>query len=47
MVQQGPYVALQIGNRGHVLQTGSVILQGTAQELISSDMVRKAYLGET
>jgi branched-chain amino acid transport system ATP-binding protein len=47
MVEQNAYMALNIANRGYVLQTGSVILSGTAQELLSSDMVRKAYLGET
>ena len=47
MVEQNAYMALQIANRGYVLQTGRVILSGTAQELLSSDMVRKAYLGES
>jgi branched-chain amino acid transport system ATP-binding protein len=47
MVEQNAYMALQIATRGYVLQTGRVILSGTAQELLSSDMVRKAYLGET
>lgn len=47
MVEQNAYMALNIASRGYVLQTGHVILSGTAQELLSSDMVRKAYLGET
>jgi branched-chain amino acid transport system ATP-binding protein len=47
MVEQNAYMALQIANRGYVLQTGSVLLSGTAKELMDSDMVRKAYLGET
>ncbi len=47
MVEQNAYMALNIASRGYVLQTGRVILSGTAQELLSSDMVRKAYLGET
>jgi branched-chain amino acid transport system ATP-binding protein len=47
MVEQNAYMALEIASRGYVLQTGQVILSGTAQELLSSDMVRKAYLGET
>jgi branched-chain amino acid transport system ATP-binding protein len=46
MVEQNANMALQIANRGYVLQTGRVILSGTAQELLASDMVRKAYLGE-
>jgi branched-chain amino acid transport system ATP-binding protein len=47
MVEQNAYMALNIATRGYVLQTGRVILSGTAQELLASDMVRKAYLGET
>jgi branched-chain amino acid transport system ATP-binding protein len=47
MVEQNAYMALEIASRGYVLQTGQVILSGTAQELLASDMVRKAYLGET
>lgn len=47
MVEQNAYMALQIANRGYVLQTGSVVLADTAQNLLASDMVRKAYLGES
>jgi branched-chain amino acid transport system ATP-binding protein len=47
MVEQNAYMALEIASRGYVLQTGQVILIGTAKELLASDMVRKAYLGET
>lgn len=47
IVEQNVYMALQVAARGYVLQTGSVVLTGTAQELLSSDMVRKAYLGES
>jgi hypothetical protein len=44
---QAVNIALQIASRGYVLQTGAVVLSGTAAELLSNDMVRKAYLGET
>jgi branched-chain amino acid transport system ATP-binding protein len=47
MVEQNAYMALQIASRGYVLQTGSVVLADTAANLLASDMVRKAYLGET
>ena len=47
LVEQNVNMALQIASRGYVLQTGQVVLRGTAQELLSSDMVRKAYLGES
>jgi branched-chain amino acid transport system ATP-binding protein len=45
LVEQNVNMALQIASRGYVLQTGEVVLSGTAQELLASDMVRKAYLG--
>jgi branched-chain amino acid transport system ATP-binding protein len=47
LVEQNVNMALQIASRGFVLQTGQLVLRGTAQELLSSDMVRKAYLGES
>ena len=47
MVEQNAYMALQIASRGYVLQTGQVVLADTAANLLASDMVRKAYLGET
>jgi len=46
MVEQNAYMALQIASRGYVLQTGRVVLADTAANLLASDMVRKAYLGE-
>lgn len=39
-------MALSIANRGYVLQTGSIVMQGDAKELLASEEVRKAYLGE-
>lgn len=47
MVEQNANMALQIASRGYVLQTGSVVLADTAENLLASDTVRKAYLGET
>jgi branched-chain amino acid transport system ATP-binding protein len=38
-------MALQVADRGYVLQTGRVVLAGTAAELQAHDMIRKAYLG--
>ncbi len=46
MVEQNALQALEISHRGIVLETGKVVLQGSSQELLSSDQVRKAYLGE-
>jgi branched-chain amino acid transport system ATP-binding protein len=47
MVEQNAYMALQIASRGYVLQTGRVVLEDSAANLLASDTVRKAYLGET
>lgn len=46
MVEQNALQALEISHRGIVLETGNVVLQGSSQELLKSDQVRKAYLGE-
>jgi branched-chain amino acid transport system ATP-binding protein len=46
LVEQNALQALQIAHQGVVLETGSVTLKGPASELLRSDEVRKAYLGE-
>jgi branched-chain amino acid transport system ATP-binding protein len=46
LVEQNALQALSIAHRGYVLQTGDVVLTGPASELITNEMVRKAYLGE-
>lgn len=46
LVEQNAFTALQISNRGYVIETGHVTLTGTGDELIHDDRVRKAYLGE-
>ena len=38
-------MALQIAHRGYVLETGRIVLAGTAAELTSTDEVKRAYLG--
>ena len=45
LVEQNARKALQVADRAYVLETGSITLSGTGQELASSDAVRKAYLG--
>ena len=47
LVEQNALQALSVAHRGYVLQTGHVVLAGTAHELRENEMVRKAYLGET
>ena len=46
MVEQNASMALSIAHRGYVLQTGVVVLQGTARELEENPLIREAYLGE-
>lgn len=45
VVEQNAHRALQIANRAYVLETGSLVLSGTGEELLASDKVREAYLG--
>jgi branched-chain amino acid transport system ATP-binding protein len=46
LIEQNARKALQVAARGYVLETGSIVKQGTAQALLLDDDVRKAYLGE-
>jgi branched-chain amino acid transport system ATP-binding protein len=45
LVEQNAFAALAIADRGYVLETGSVTLSGTGEELIHNEQVRSAYLG--
>jgi branched-chain amino acid transport system ATP-binding protein len=45
LVEQNANRALQIADRGYVLETGSVVLQDTGANLLRNDAVRAAYLG--
>ena len=45
LVEQNVTAALDLADRGYVLQTGRVVLEGRSDELRGSDLVRKAYLG--
>lgn len=47
LVEQNARMALTVSHRGYVLQTGQIVLTGTAKELQTNETVRKAYLGET
>lgn len=46
LVEQNAQAALQRANQGYVLEVGKIVLRGSGQELLASDEVRKAYLGE-
>ncbi|MEL5940988.1 ABC transporter ATP-binding protein, partial [Tetragenococcus halophilus] len=45
LVEQNAKVALEISNRGYVLETGKIVTSGTGEKLLESDEVQKAYLG--
>ncbi|ATY86111.1 ABC transporter ATP-binding protein [Kyrpidia spormannii] len=45
MVEQNARMALMIADRGYVLETGSIVHQGTSHELLTDELIAKAYLG--
>lgn len=46
LVEQNAFAALKIADYAYVLETGKVVLQGTGEELLQDERVKKAYLGE-
>lgn len=46
LVEQNAQAALRIADRGYVLETGKVVLQGTGMDLLSDVEVKRAYLGK-
>jgi branched-chain amino acid transport system ATP-binding protein len=46
LVEQNALQALQVAHRGYVIETGSIVLEDTGANLLKSEKVRKAYLGE-
>jgi branched-chain amino acid transport system ATP-binding protein len=45
LVEQNAAMALRLAHKGYVIQTGMMVLEGKAQDLLNDDGVRKAYLG--
>ena len=45
LVEQNVKAALKVSNRGYVLETGSVVMEGTCDKLLKDENVVKAYLG--
>lgn len=45
VVEQNANKALKIAHRGYVLETGNIVLEDTAENLLMNDLVQKAYLG--
>ena len=46
LVEQNAKKALSIADRAYVLETGKIVLDGDAKELMNDDSIKKAYLGE-
>ena len=46
LVEQNANMALSIADRGYVMETGTIVLHESSEALLSSDIVRKSYLGE-
>jgi branched-chain amino acid transport system ATP-binding protein len=45
LVEQNAFAALGVADRGYVIETGSISLTGTGEELLANEEVKKAYLG--
>lgn len=46
LVEQNAHLALELAHWAYVLETGEIAMQGTGKELLASEAIRKAYLGE-
>jgi branched-chain amino acid transport system ATP-binding protein len=46
LVEQNARAALRIADRGYVIETGQMVLEGTAEELLNNNDVQRAYLGK-
>jgi branched-chain amino acid transport system ATP-binding protein len=46
LVEQNARLALRLAHRGYVLETGSVVLQGKCEDLLTDERVKRAYLGQ-
>ncbi|NLB87660.1 MAG: ABC transporter ATP-binding protein [Syntrophomonadaceae bacterium] len=45
LVEQNAHMALSIAHKAYVIETGQIVLEGNARELMNSEQVKKAYLG--
>lgn len=47
LIEQNAMAALHIADYGYVMETGNIVLEGTGNDLLNDDRVKKAYLGES
>jgi branched-chain amino acid transport system ATP-binding protein len=45
LAEQNAYAALNIASRAYVIEQGRIVLEGSRQELLGNEQVRKAYIG--
>jgi len=45
LAEQNAYAALQVSNRGYVMENGRIVMEGSKEELFNNDEIRKAYIG--
>ena len=46
LVEQNAKLALEVSQRGYVMESGRITMSGPAQELLADERVRNAYLGD-
>jgi branched-chain amino acid transport system ATP-binding protein len=46
LIEQNAHMALSLANRGYILESGVIVLEDSASNLLGNDRVRRAYLGE-
>ena len=46
LVEQNANLALTVTNRGYVMETGHITMEGNSKDLIADERIRAAYLGE-
>ena len=46
LVEQNAQIALQVTDRGYVMETGEITIEGTSADLLADERVRQAYLGD-
>lgn len=46
LIEQNSRLALRLGRRAYVMETGKIVLQGTGEELLRDERIKKAYLGQ-
>ncbi|MEM4546607.1 MAG: ABC transporter ATP-binding protein [Nitrososphaerota archaeon] len=45
LVEQNVNIALEVADRGYVLENGRIVLEGQSEELLQTELIKKAYLG--